>query len=94
MSDSKKTVPPEDKRPSKHGGELVKSDPLQRYMAEIRHHPLLTPEEEHALAVRYYETGDIEAAQRLALGNLRLVVKIAFDFVRLYQNALDLIQEG
>ena len=76
------------------GGSLVRSDPLQRYLAEIRSHPLLTPEEEHALAVRYYETRDPEAAQRLVLGNLRLVVKIAFDFVRFYQNALDLIQEG
>ncbi len=73
---------------------LVKSDPLQRYLAEIRQHALLSPEEEHQLAVRYYETQDVEAAQRLVLGNLRLVVKIAFDFVRWYQNALDLIQEG
>ncbi|MDX1763758.1 MAG: RNA polymerase factor sigma-32 [bacterium] len=94
MSDSEKRHPSKEETPVKQGGELVKSDPLQRYMAEIRHHPLLSPEEEHALAVRYYETGDIDAAQRLALGNLRLVVKIAFDFVRLYQNALDLIQEG
>ncbi len=75
-------------------GSLVKSDPLQRYLAEIRQHALLSPEEEHRLAVRYHETQDVEAAQRLVLGNLRLVVKIAFDFVRLYQNALDLIQEG
>lgn len=76
------------------GKSLIKSDPLQRYMAEISMHPLLTPEEEYDLAVRYAETRDVEAAQRLVLGNLRLVVKIAFDFVRLYQNALDLIQEG
>jgi len=94
MSDSEKVDRPKDGAPPKQRGELVRSDPLQRYMTEIRRHPLLTPEEEHALAVRYYETGDVEAAQRLALGNLRLVVKIAFDFVRLYQNALDLIQEG
>jgi RNA polymerase sigma-32 factor len=80
-------------RPGK-GNEIVKSDPLQRYLAEIRRHPLLTPEEEHKLAVRYFQTKDVEAAQRLVLGNLRLVVKIAFAFVRLYQNALDLIQEG
>ncbi len=73
---------------------LVKSDPLQRYLAEIRLHPLLSREEEHALAVRYFETQDMEAAQKLVLGHLRLVVKIAFDFVRFYQNVLDLIQEG
>ncbi len=73
---------------------LVKSDPLQRYLAEIRGYPLLTPEEEHRLAVRYFQTGEMQIAQKLVMGNLRLVVKIAFEFVRFYQNALDLIQEG
>jgi RNA polymerase sigma-32 factor len=73
---------------------LVKSDPLQRYLAEIRLHPLLSREEEHALSVRYFETQDMEAAQKLVLGHLRLVVKIAFEFARFYQNVLDLIQEG
>ncbi len=76
------------------GTALVKSDALHRYMAEVRRHPLLSREEEHKLAVRYYQTGDPDAAQQLVLGNLRLVIKIAFDFVRLYQNTLDLIQEG
>src|SRR4051794_15185581 len=32
---------------------LVSRDPLQAYMAEVVKHPLLTREEEHALAVRY-----------------------------------------
>jgi RNA polymerase sigma-32 factor len=76
------------------GKSLVKSDALHRYLAEVRRHPLLSREEEQQLALHYYRTGDTEAAQRLVLGNLRLVVKIAFEFVRLYQNALDLIQEG
>lgn len=76
------------------GGALVKSDPLRLYLADISAHPLLSPEEEYELAVRYYQTQDAEAAQQLVLGNLRLVVKIAFDFVRFYQNSLDLIQEG
>jgi len=82
------------KPPAAGGKSLIKSDPLQRYLSEIRTYPLLTPEEEYALAVRYAETRDVDAAQKLVLGNLRLVVKIAFDFVRLYQNVLDLIQEG
>ncbi len=83
------------KEPSASAGKsLIKSDPLQRYLADIRMYPLLTPEEEYDLAERYAKTRDVEAAQRLVLGNLRLVVKIAFDFVRLYQNILDLIQEG
>lgn len=76
------------------GKSLVKSDSLQRYLAEVRAYSLLSPEEEHALALRYYQTQDVDAAQKLVLGNLRLVIKIAFEFVRFYQNALDLIQEG
>ncbi|NOY52130.1 MAG: sigma-70 family RNA polymerase sigma factor [Deltaproteobacteria bacterium] len=82
------------RQPEAKGTALVKSDALHRYMAEIRRYPLLSREEEYRLAVRYYETGDPDAAQQLVLGNLRLVIKIAFDFVRLYQNTLDLVQEG
>jgi RNA polymerase sigma-32 factor len=70
------------------------SDPLRRYLDEVRHYPLLTPEEEVALATRLHETGDIEAAKRLVQANLRLVVKIAFEYKSVYANVMDLIQEG
>ncbi|MCS6926671.1 MAG: RNA polymerase factor sigma-32 [Candidatus Binatia bacterium] len=73
---------------------LVPYDPLQRYLAEIRRYPLLTPEEEHELAVRYKEYKDIEAAYRLVTANLRLVVMIARSYQRAFRNLLDLIQEG
>lgn len=73
---------------------LVPFDPLQRYLAEIRRYPLLTPEEEHELAVRYKEYKDIEAAYRLVTANLRLVVMIARSYQRAFRNLLDLIQEG
>jgi RNA polymerase sigma-32 factor len=73
---------------------LVPSDPLQRYLAEIRRFPLLTPEEEHDLALRWRRDGDRSAAYRLATGNLRLVVHIALDFRRSTLNLMDLIQEG
>lgn len=70
-------------------------DPLRRYLWEISRHSLLTPEEEKALALRYHETGDPEAAATLVTSNLRLVVKIAMDFRRYWmRNLLDLIQEG
>jgi RNA polymerase sigma-32 factor len=70
-------------------------DPLRRYLWEIGRYNLLTPEEEKELAVRYYETGDKEAAAKLVTSNLRLVVKIAMDFRRYWmRNLLDLIQEG
>jgi len=79
--------------PARDGG-LVKYDPLRAYMAEVARHPLLTREEEHALAVRYRETGDVEAAYKLVASNLRLVVKIAHEYRRSAFQLLDLIQEG
>lgn len=70
-------------------------DPLQTYLMEVRKIPLLTLEEEKALAIRSKETGDMKAASRLVTANLRLVVKIALDYHRQWMmNLLDLIQEG
>jgi len=69
-------------------------DPLKLYLAEISKHPVLSREEERRLAIRVYKYKDKEAAQRLVLANLRLVVKIALEYFRAYQNILDLIQEG
>jgi len=76
------------------GGALVRYDPLQRYLTEIRRYPLLSRDEEHKLAVRYKETNDIEAAYRLVTANLRLVVMIAREYQRAFRNLLDLVQEG
>jgi RNA polymerase sigma-32 factor len=73
---------------------LARRDPLAAYMGEVRRHPLLTREEEHELAVRWVEQGDREAGRRLVTSNLRLVVKIAHEYRRAYQNLLDLVQEG
>lgn len=71
-----------------------KGDLLSYYLAEVRRYPLLDPEEEKELAIQYQETGDPEAAQRLVTANLRLVVKLAFQYHRQWSNVLDLIQEG
>jgi len=70
------------------------TDPVARYMAEIRKYPLLTKEEEYDLAVRYRETGDREAAQKLVTSNLRFVVKIAMEYSKFGARLIDLIQEG
>ena len=74
--------------------DLVHVTPLQKYLAEIRRHPLLTREQERELAVRYHDEGEVSAAYRLVVSNLRLVVKIAMDYRRAFVNVLDLIQEG
>jgi RNA polymerase sigma-32 factor len=74
---------------------LVKFDPLQRYLTEISGYKLLTREEERELGIRVREHGDKDAAYKLVTSNLRLVVKIALEFQRVWmQNLLDLIQEG
>ncbi|UCH06962.1 MAG: RNA polymerase factor sigma-32 [Deltaproteobacteria bacterium] len=86
-----------DLRPVPKGkeGSLVAYDPLQAYLWEIRRYTLLTKEEEIELAIRYRERNDLEAAHKLVLANLRLVVKIAMDFHRYWmKNLMDLIQEG
>ncbi len=73
---------------------LSRRDPMAQYMSEARRFPLLTPDEEHALAVRLREHGDTKAARRMVEANLRLVVKIAYEYRRAHHNLLDMVQEG
>ena len=68
-------------------------DPVRMYLKEIGKVPLLTPEEEVALAMRMAE-GDEDAKRRMAEANLRLVVSIAKRYVGRGMLFLDLIQEG
>jgi len=89
---SKKPREPDRKHSEKA---LIKFDPLQRYLAEISNYKLLTREQERELGIRVQEHGDKQAAYQLVTSNLRLVVKIALEFQRVWmQNLLDLIQEG
>ena len=75
-------------------GALVPQDPLSTYLAEIRRYPVLSREEEHELALRYFEHDDQDAAYRLITSNLRLVVIVAREYQRAFHNLLDLVQEG
>lgn len=68
-------------------------DPVHLYLKEIGNYPLLTMEEEVALAKRI-EDGDESAKRTLAESNLRLVVSIAKRYVGRGLSFLDLIQEG
>ena len=69
------------------------NDPVRMYLTEIGVVPLLSNEEEKELAIAV-ENGDLEAKQRLAEANLRLVVSIAKRYVGRGMQFLDLIQEG
>jgi RNA polymerase sigma-32 factor len=69
-------------------------DPLALYMREVSKIPLLTPDEEHQLALRVHEHQDPEAIKKLVASNLRFVVKIAFEYARYGAKVLDLVQEG
>lgn len=74
------------------GSEIGES--LSAYLAAVRRIPLLSAEEEHELAVRYREKGDLKAAQKLVLSNLRFVVYIARGYTGYGLPLGDLIQEG
>lgn len=84
-----------DAKPTRASGAgLVRYDSLQAYLNEIAQYPALTREEEHSLAVRYKEHADLDAAYRLVVSNLRVVVQIAKEYQRAARSVLDLIQEG
>jgi len=71
------------------------TDSVQMYLKEIGKIPLITAHEEKELAKKI-EAGDVEAKNKLAQANLRLVVSIAKKYISRTPNLtiLDLIQEG
>jgi len=75
-------------------GKPVLYDPVSAYYQTIRHYPVLTRDKEKELGVRYLETEDVEAAYTLVTSNLKLVIKIALEYRRLWREIVDLIQEG
>lgn len=86
-SDSEKEFDPE-----AIGRDLM-TDVTQIYLNDIGRNPLLTPEEEHALAVEVHR-GSLRARQTMIERNLRLVVNIAKHYVGRGLSLLDLIEEG
>ena len=67
---------------------------LNRYLAEIKKFPILTPEQEYMLAKRFSEHGDTEAAAQLVTSHLRLVAKIAMGYRGYGLPVSELISEG
>jgi RNA polymerase sigma-32 factor len=67
---------------------------LNRYLAEIKKFPILSPEEEFMLAKRWREHEDTEAAAKLVNSHLRLVAKIAMGYRGYGLPVSELISEG
>lgn len=67
---------------------------LNIYLARLKHVQILPIEEQAELAAEFQRSGDKESAARLVASNLRLVVKIAFQFRRQWADVMDLIAEG
>ncbi|MBI3397836.1 MAG: RNA polymerase factor sigma-32 [Deltaproteobacteria bacterium] len=74
--------------------QLVLSNSLQSYLAQVNRFPLLSADEEFELAVRFKQHNDLNAAHKLIASNLRFVVKIAVEYRNYGLRVADLIQEG
>ena len=80
--------------PAKTALPVVSSNDLDSYFRDINNIPMLTAEEESALSDRLQQQGDLEAAQKLVLSNLRFVIRIARGYTGYGLPLADLIQEG
>jgi RNA polymerase sigma-32 factor len=81
--------------PHAESGELPAiTSNLDAYLARIRQLPLLSAEEEYTLAKRWRDDGDVSAAHRLVISNLRFVVQVARGYAGYGLALPDLIQEG
>lgn len=69
-------------------------DSLSQYMRAIKAFPLLTAEEEYSLGVQLKTNNDLEAAKKLIMSHLRLVVSIARGYAGYGLPQADLVQEG
>ena len=67
---------------------------IEAYISIVNQAPVLTKEEEHALAVKFKENNDLDAARQLVLSQLRFVVHIARTYSGYGLPLADIIQEG
>jgi len=81
-------------QPVKQWGLIPPLGNLDAYISAIHSMPLLTLEEEQNLAKQLKETGDLEAARKLVLSHLRLVVSVSRQYMGYGLPQEDLIQEG
>jgi RNA polymerase sigma-32 factor len=69
-------------------------DPIRRFVEEARRYTRLDENEERELGHAARDRGDLDAARKLVVHNLRLVVTIAYQYRQAWLNVLDLFQEG
>ena len=67
---------------------------LEAYISTVNRFPILSVEEEQALARRWRQQDDVDAARQLVLSHLRLVVAVARGYLGYGLPHADLIQEG
>jgi RNA polymerase sigma-32 factor len=67
---------------------------IEAYLHYINQVPMLTAEEELALAIRLRESGDLAAAKRLIMAHLRYVARVAKGYLGYGLPLADLVQEG
>ncbi|MGL9735167.1 MAG: RNA polymerase sigma factor RpoH [Symbiopectobacterium sp.] len=73
---------------------LVPQGSLEGYIRAANAYPMLTEEEERALAERLHYEGDLESAKALILSHLRFVIHVARTYAGYGLPQADLIQEG
>jgi RNA polymerase sigma-32 factor len=67
---------------------------LDAYISAVNRLPMLTPEEEQEFARKFKDNNDLEAAGKLVLSHLRLVVSVSRKYLGYGLPHGDLIQEG
>ncbi len=80
--------------PAKVWGVIPPLGNIEAYISAIHNLPLLTLEEEQRYAQQLKETGDLEAARKLVLSHLRVVVSVSRQYLGYGLPHADLIQEG
>lgn len=73
---------------------IAATDSLEYFSRVIKSYPILTAEEEYALAIKFRDESDLDAARQLIVSHLRLVASIARGYIGYGLPQADLIQEG
>jgi len=78
----------------RHTGLTTNVDSIEGYVQAAGQFPVLSREDEQALAIDLRDNGSLEAARKLVMHNLRFVVKIARGYMGYGLPLTDLVQEG